>query len=102
MTITDPRERLIVAGSAVLEAAFKEQQFNNQYAEQIKALRNKDDTEAATKVLESFEGSQKTEFLLGLITLGHQRESAVKEYVMMRETIEAMTASRPALPGEPA
>lgn len=51
MTITDPRERLIVAGSAVLGILIVELLFLECGFEQIKALRNKDDTEAANEGL---------------------------------------------------
>ncbi len=102
MTITaDPRERLVIAGSKVLDASFKEQQFENKYAEILKVLRDKkrDDDNSFTSALDTLEGDEKTDFLMGMLMLGHERQAAVKEYVLIREMNESFDQPRQDISG---
>lgn len=92
-TQTDPRERVVMLGNELLDLLYR--------AEESEALLKKftalKDNQA--DIVEMMERPGETDAILSAITDGFKREALLRDYRMLRRTIEQLTTPRPEMPG---
>lgn len=88
-TVFDPRERLMIIGNRLLDLVYK----LDATAAAVKPMQEAKNDSAALDVLMKEEGS--VDVLIRHITVCLERDSALKEYILLRQTIEAMESVRP-------
>lgn len=93
--MADPRERLVVAGNALLDAIFAEETFNESHREILAKLKHDSSPHGAGLALESIPERERGRFILQMMQTSTDRQRAMQNYIVLRETIEAFAGGRP-------
>jgi hypothetical protein len=94
-TITDPRERMVKTGNDLLDTIYQLAEYDD-FQARVNAISkmDKDDpaTVEASKAL--LDGDDGISTVIKLLELQGRRSTLLREYVTIRQTIEAMLATR--------
>jgi hypothetical protein len=86
-TVTDPRERLVRVGNEILDQTYEIEKIMPDYKRISEEVKSKDQDRATSVMKEP--GS--LDVLIRMLELTNVRDRSVREYVTLRQTIEALT-----------
>jgi hypothetical protein len=96
----DPRESLVEKGNALLEVIYKEHLWDQTYPK-MRAMMNKGKDAQEEEIQELVNDPEFVTALMESLKLDSEHRRLQTEFLMLRQTIEALSQPRPEMPEEP-